>query len=302
MLWPVQLVPFYPYPTTILQFADLNYAIPGIIAFSITVGCMWLWKQGRYLLGAVWAYYLITLLPVSGIIQVGIQSAADRYTYLPSIGIFLLAGIGIAQLSSAPILKKNTILLGGLIVVLMFTLFGQLAVKQIAIWRDSETMWRYVINSFPGRVPVAHYNLGLEYYMKGMHDKAIEEYERTIAINPTHVKAHNGLGLVYYMRGMHGKAIEAYEKALAINPTYAQAHNNLGSAYMGEGEYDKAIEAYEKALALNPDFADAHNNLGTAYYKISKYSLAQDHFDKALSLGYKVNPKLLELIKTQQLN
>jgi len=137
MLWPIGLVPFYPFSQAI-GFFDPTYGISGILALSITGGCVWLWKRGRILFLIVWAYYLITLLPVVGIVQVGIQAAADRYTYLPSVSIFLVAGIAVAQLFAVLVRSKNIIITGGVIVVLIFILFGLLTVKQIKIWQDSE--------------------------------------------------------------------------------------------------------------------------------------------------------------------
>jgi lipoprotein NlpI len=331
MLWPGGLVPFYPFPKTISVFDLTYYITSAILTLSITGGCIWLWRRGRCLFFTVWTYYLITLLPVVGIIQVGSQAAADRYTYLPSVSIFLLAGIGVSQLFATPLRRKNIIISGGFIIVFTFIAFGRLTVKQITIWQDSETLWRHVIKSFPGRVHTAYHNLGVLYDNRGLYDKAVEEYEKAIAVNAAFAESHNNLGVLYDNRGLYDKAIEEYEKAIAVNPAFAEAHNNLGVLYDNRGFHDKAVEEYKKvlasnptlaaayhnlgnsyytrgmfdeaiaqykkALAINPNFAAAHNNLGSVYYAKRNFSLAKDHFDKALALGYKVNPKLLEAIK-----
>ena len=118
------------------------------------------------------------MLPVVGIIQVGSQAAADRYTYLPGISIFLLAGIGVVQLFAVLVHRKNMMIIGRLTLTLIFIAFGGLTLKQIKVWHDSETLWKQVIRSFPGRVHFAHNNLGVVYGKQGMHDKALEEYER----------------------------------------------------------------------------------------------------------------------------
>ena len=215
MLWPVKLVPFYPFPNTI-NFFDLIYGISVIVALIITAGCVWLWKRGNCLFGTVWAYYLITLLPIAGIVQVGGQAAADRYTYLPSVSIFILAGIGVAQMVAGRLLKKNTIISGGLIVVIIFTLFGQLTVKQITVWQDSETLWKYFIKSFPGRMYRAHYDLGNIYYERGVFDEAIAQYETALAINPNFAEAHNNLGNAYYKISNYSDAADHFDKALAL--------------------------------------------------------------------------------------
>ncbi len=284
MLWPVKLVPFYPFPADVRLF-DLTHGISGILALTITAACIWLWKRGRILFFTAWAYYLITLLPVVGIIQVGSQAAADRYTYLPSVSIFLLAGIGVSQLFAALGHRKSIIISGGVIVALIFILFGQLTVKQIAIWQDSETLWKHVIKSFPGRLDFAQMGLGNAYARKGEYDKAIEEYEKALALNPTHVEAHNNLGNAYLSKGKYDKAIEEYEKALAGNPSLVEAHNNMGNAYARKGEFDKAIEAFEKALVSNPTHVEAHNNLGNAYMIKGKYDKAIEEYEKALALN-----------------
>jgi len=399
MIWPSGLVPFYPFLQAI-SFFDLTYGISSILVLSIMAGCIWLWKRGRCLFLIIWVYYLITLLPVVGIIQVGIQAAADRYTYLPSMSIFLLAGIGVSQLFAVTVSRKNMMISGGLIVVLIFILFGQLTVQQIKIWQDSETLWRHVVKRFPDRVPIAHYSLGVAYDKRGLHDKAIAEYEKAIAIDPVFEEAHNGLGISYYTMGMYDKAVVEYEKAidinpkhddayynlgltydragmydravaeyekaiainpqnakayndlgfiynmkgmydraiatceraisinprfvqaynnlgliyhtkgiydaalasyemaLSINPRYAESHHNMGLAYFAQGRNDKAIAAYERALLINPNLAQANNYLGLAYYTQGNYSMAKIYFDKALALGYKVDPKLLESIKS----
>ena len=331
MLWPVGLVPYYAIPKVIKAVQIASYSISFILFLSITGWCMWQWKRGRLLFPIVWAYYLITLLPVAGIIQVGSQAAADRYTYLPSVSIFLLAGLGIAQLFTQCAGKKNMMIAGGVCTALIFAAFGQRTLNQIKVWHDSETLWGYVIKTFPGRVPIAHNNLGVLYDGRGLHDKALEEYEKAIAINPTFAdahnnlgvaykrkgnydramqeyqralagnpnlaEAHNNLGLVYYAKGLNNEAITAYEKALAINPAFAEAHFNLGLVYYAQGMYDTAVEQYKKALEMNPSFADAHYRLGLSYYENKDYTSAKIHIEKAQKLGYKVDAKIAALLK-----
>ena len=264
MIWPGGLVPFYPFPKVLSSTDFTRYVISAILLVSITGVGIWAWKRGRPLFLNSWAYYLITLLPVVGIVQVGVQAAADRYTYLPSISIFLLAGLGISQLAAVWLRSKAMLMSGALIIVLIFATLMQMTLKQTAIWRDSETLWNHVIKSFPGRVHFAHFNLANDYMRKKEYDKAIAEYET----------------------------------AIAILPAYSKAINNLGNVYLNRGDYDKALEKYEKAIAIDPDVGEAHNNLGLVYYAKGKYGLAKNHIDRALALGYKVNPKLLELIKT----
>jgi tetratricopeptide (TPR) repeat protein len=215
MLWPVKLVPFYPFPAA-AHFSDPAYALSGVLAVSITAGCVWLWKRGNRLPGAAWAYYLITLLPVAGMVQVGGQAAADRYTYLPSLSLLLLAGTGVAQIMTGRMLKINAMVSGGCFVAILFMLFGHLTLQQVAVWRDSETLWKYFITSFPGRMYRAHYDLGNIYYERGKFDEAITEYHNAIAIHPNFPEAHNSLGNAYYKTSNYSDAALHFEKALAL--------------------------------------------------------------------------------------
>jgi hypothetical protein len=159
MVLPIKLVPFYPFPKDLYPF-DLPYIISIILVLAITGGCLWAVKQGKYLFFTVWLYYVVTLLPVLGIIQVGSQAAADRYSYLPSIGPFFLLGIGIAWIwEKAALLKGSRLLLGGLIfvfTVITLSSLGWLTVNQIQRWQSSEILWRYVIKTYPGKILVAH--------------------------------------------------------------------------------------------------------------------------------------------------
>jgi Tfp pilus assembly protein PilF len=333
MIVPYKLVPFYPFPEHI-HWLDSQYLLSGILLLSITAWCVWMAKQGKYLFLITWSYYILTLLPVIGIIQVGMQAAADRYTYLPSLSIFLLLGIGVAWAFERVALVKHMIMLRGFLSIVICSIvffIAQLTVKQIKIWQNPESVWSYVIsvfpqeNSFPHynlgnvyaqkgmldeaisaykqalvirpRYAEVHHNLGLAYQNKGMLDEAISAYKRTLSISPRYAGAYNNLGNTYVQKGMLDEAIAAYKKALAIKPSSSSAYNNLGNTYSKKGSWDKAISEYKKAIAINPDYANAHSNLSIAYYSKGNYRLALFHCDKAVALGGSINPKLLESLK-----
>jgi tetratricopeptide (TPR) repeat protein len=263
MLWPAELAPIYPLPEHV-RFFDPQYILPGMLVLLITGSVVWMMKRGNFLLFTGWSFYLVTLLPVLGFIQVGSQMAADRYTYIPSIGIFMLAGAGVSQLWPRVSAYRNGALAGGLIVGAIFVYMCQLTVKQQRVWRNAETLWSYVIKTYPGRIPIAHTNLGLAYDVQGMIDRAMAEYEKAIAINPALEHPYNNLGFDYYKKGRYDDAIASYEKALAINPNYAKAFYNLSLAYYAEKMFDESIAAYEKAVRLDPDLAGVYRNLGKA--------------------------------------
>lgn len=263
MVWPAELVPIYPLPEHV-RFFDPQYILPGILVLLITGGAVWMMKRGSFLLFTAWSFYLVTLLPVLGIIQVGSQMAADRYTYIPSIGIFVLAGAGVSRLWPRVFAYRNGALAGGLIVGAIFVYMCQLTVKQQQVWRNAETLWSYVIKTFPGRIPIAHTNLGLAYDVQGMSDMAMAEYEKAIAINPALEHPYNNLGFDHYKKGRYDEAIASYEKALAINPKYAKACYNLSLAYYAKKMFDESIAAYEKAVGLDSDLAGVYRDLGKA--------------------------------------
>ena len=283
---PSKLVPFYPFPPHI-HWLDLEYVISGILVLTITCSCLWMAKRKRYLFFTIWLYYVVTLLPVLGIIQVGTQAAADRYTYLPSLSIFLVVGIGVLWIFQRVALTGYKVLLRwfllALICIIMF-LLGQLTIKQIRVWRNSEILWSSVINTFPGRVPVAHNNLGLFYYEKGRFNEAIKEYRKALIINPYYHLAHCNLGAVYGEKGMLDEAISEWNRALAINPKSVVAHYNLGMAYYKKGRLDEATFEYKQALVLKPRYAEAHYNLGLVYAKKGELNEAIAEYKQALAI------------------
>ena len=271
---------------------------------------------------------------MAGIIQVGNQAAADRYTYLPSLSIFLLVGIGVLWVCERISLINGKSMLGGVVAVficVIMLLLGQLTVKQIRIWHNSESLWYYISRTYPKSVAFSHYNLGITlfqkgrldeaisayrralvikpryakvhfslgyaYVNKGMLDEAISEFKRAIAINSRNADAHYGLGFVYDKKGMSDEALFEYKQAININPRYAEVHYNLGVLYQKRLKLDEAIFEYKQALASKPRYPEAHQNLSFTYYYKGKHKLAIIHCDKARQLGYRVNPQLLELLK-----
>jgi len=143
----------------------------------------------------------------------------------------------------------------------------------------------------------AHNNLGTAYVKKGAMDEAISEYEQALAIDSHYVNARNNLGSVYIKKGLLDEAISQFKKVIALHPDYAKAHYNLGTSYAKKRQWDEAIVEYKQAININPDYAEVHINLAVAYYSKGTYKLAITHCDKALELGYRVNPRLLEMLK-----
>ncbi|MFI5295597.1 MAG: tetratricopeptide repeat protein [Thermodesulfovibrionales bacterium] len=203
---------------------------------------------------AVWSYYVITLLPVLGIIQVGGQSMADRYAYLPSIGPFALLGVGAAKAfekvySAHPRERtmKCAFLIVGCMVVLLLSFKS---VRQITIWRNSISLWSYVIQKEPDKMTPAYYNLGLVYGRKGLLDIAIDSFSKAIDINPKFDMAYNNRGTAYYLRGQYDKAFDDFNEAINLNPNNAEAYINRGYVNFRRGDTAFAVSDLERGCYL----------------------------------------------------
>ncbi|MGD0281007.1 MAG: tetratricopeptide repeat protein, partial [Dissulfurispiraceae bacterium] len=283
MALPVNLIPYYLYPKNISLFS-VEYFLSVIIVSGITAACIVMVKKQKLWL-AVWGYYVITLLPVIGIVQVGGQSMADRYTYLPSLGPFILIGLLAAQLWGKSIRRRGA--WARLVIVAAIFILGSLSFltyKQIAIWKDSLTLWTYVIKSGPEDVPLAHNNLGIAYASKGQLDLAVAEYQTALRLKPDYAEAHFNLGIAYASKGQLDPAVAEYQTALRLKPAYTEVHNNLGIAYASKGQLDPAVAEYQTALRLKPDNAEVHNNLGIAYASKGQLDLAVAEYQTALRL------------------
>jgi tetratricopeptide (TPR) repeat protein len=287
MMWPLDLVPYYPYPKN-ASFLSIEYGSAIACAIGITIACAVTFRKQKIWLSA-WGYYFITLLPVLGIVQVGGQSMADRYTYLPSFGPSFVIGLAVARAWVwMPGAGKMRPALQLFSVVLAFFLLGSLtylSLRQIEIWKDSVALWSYVIEKEPDSVPVAYNNRGLALKEAGRFDEAIADFEKTIALDPSRNKAYNNLGVIYLNAGLFDKSIECFNKSIAINPTDVESYNNRGAFYAYTGQYEKALEDFSKAIELKEDDAAAYYNRGSLYRRAGREELAVPDYQKACEFG-----------------
>jgi tetratricopeptide (TPR) repeat protein len=276
MIWPQDLAVFYP-PLDVQPLWHLLGAI-----FVLSIATFWAIrtiKRFPYLCVG-WLWYLGTLIPVIGLVQVGTQAMADRYSYVPLIGLFIIIAWGIPEL--LPKWPQRKPLLGTLsgIVILVCAL---LTWGQVQVWHDSTTLFRHALRATVDNT-VAHNNLGEALLHRGKIADAIDQFRAALRINPKYAMAWNNLGNGYGESGRIAEAIDAFRQALRITPDYAEAWNNLGKVYGESGRIAEAIDAFQQALRIKPDYAKAWNNLGNIYGESGRIAEAIDAFQQALRI------------------
>lgn len=279
LILPTDLAPLYPRPLKI-YYLGIDYLGSFLLLAVITYLCVHLFKRNKLFLG-IWMYYIVTLIPVIGIIQIGRHAAADRYVYLPSIGPFLLVGLTVSYLYQRYSQKQyRTAIVGGALII--FGILALMTVQQIAVWRNSITLWSHEITLFPSAL--SYSNRAGAYDKLGNHLKAIADFNTAIEIDPQYTEAYNNRGLVYNAVGDYQKAIKDYNKALEIDPQYVLAYNNRGLAYDSLGDFELAMKDYKAAIELDPGNAKAYYNRGNSYFKTGNYQSAIQDYNKIVEL------------------
>jgi protein O-mannosyl-transferase len=279
MFWPTNLAVYYPYPG-----ARPFWQVLGAVFFFIAVMLLAIRAAKRVPYLAVgWLWYVGTLVPVIGIVQVGRHAMADRYTYIPLIGLFIIVAWGVPELSKNwRFRKKALIALPALCILCLFLLTW----RQVGYWRNSITLFDHVLK-VTDRNAVAYNNRGTAYGSLGNYRQAIEDYNKATELNPKYELAYNNRGYAYGMIGNHRQAIEDYDKAIVLNPEYAEAYYNRAITYGKLGNHRQAIEDYNKAIELNPKYALAYYNRGIEYVKFGNHRQAIEDYNKAIALDPK---------------
>ncbi len=285
MIWPLNLLPLYPYPSHVSPLS-FEYLFPVIIIAVLIAACVALLKRQK-IWTVAFAYYAVTLLPVLGIVQAGYQSMADRYTYLPSLGPFLIIGLSTAWMWSRASASRQRgaarALLCGVAAVLIC--MSILTYRQIGIWKNGITLWSHVIESDPRTSFIAYLNRGAAYKNDKQFEKAVADFNTTIALKPTHYMAYYYRGDIFQDEGRLDQAIADYNTAITLNSFFDEEYLSRGRAYLRIDRVDKAIADFEKARDLNPSSGEAYNGLGLAYSKTGSYDKAIDFFSRSLALN-----------------
>jgi protein O-mannosyl-transferase len=274
-LWPTDLAVLYPHPGTSL--ASWKIAASVLLLTSITAGVVLLRRRAPYLLVG-WLWYLGMMLPVIGLIQVGYQAMADRYTYLPQIGLCIAVAWAAKEAAGNVAWRRHAL---GIAATVALTAFAVVAWRQTSYWQNSETLWTHTL-ACTERNAVAHYNFGVALADWSRVDEAVEQYKHAIEVNPDYAEARYNLAVLINHQGQVDEAIEQYRKVLKIAPDSSDAHLNLGAALARQGHDDEAIEHYREALRILPQSADAHNNLANALVRRKSFDEAIRHYESAL--------------------
>jgi Tfp pilus assembly protein PilF len=256
MLWPVKLSIFYPYSdVTLFSWQTAAAALLLMITTYVTIRGA---RRFPYLIVG-WLWYLVTLIPVIGLVQVGLQSMADRYTYVPLIGVFIMIAWGVPELLNRWRYGRFALASAAVVILLACMIMTYV---QIGFWRNSTALYEHAIEVTSAN-SWAQNNLGYALALQGKRDEAIAHFQKAISINNP-ADAHYNLGIMMASQGKLDDAINQFRESIRISPEYAKAHNNLGNALLYQGKIDEAIASYREALRLNPDYILAQENLKNA--------------------------------------
>jgi len=257
MVYPHRLTAFYPHPGATLPMWQILGS--GLVVILVSIIALRLAREHPYFCVG-WLWYLGTLLPVIGLTQVGSQAMADRYTYVPLIGLFIMVAWG------APLIFKerrhgSVVLVTGVGVMLAALMI--VTWHQVRQWRDNMTLFKNMICVTKGNY-LGHNGFGLSLANKGLLDQAIVQYNEAIRIKPDFDRAYNNLGLALLMQGAVQEAVDHLKQAVRINKDDAKIHNNLGVALLASGKTDQAISHFQTAILIQPNYVGAQRNLMNA--------------------------------------
>jgi len=277
-VWPRDLAVYYPHPGGTLE--PWKVAAAAAVLVALTVAALLLRGSRPYVLVG-WLWYLGTLVPVIGLVQVGAQGMADRYSYVPLIGIFLIVAWVVPDFLGAERSSSSPWVLAPGVVVVLFMFAGTRA--QVATWKDSETLFRHALavteNNF-----MAHNNLGTELSRQGRVPEAIEQLEQALRIRPGFAEVHVNLGTAKKSQGWLDQAREHFNEAIRLDGHSFEAHYNLGVVQSAQGRTEEAIALYRRAIEIDPDRPRAHSNLANALGRIGELDEADAHYRIAIRL------------------
>jgi Flp pilus assembly protein TadD len=277
MVWPARLAVFYPYPTSFPAFQMLG---AGLILVAISALAIRLVRQQPYLIVG-WLWYVGTLVPVVGLVQVGGRAMADRFTYVPLIGVFIMLAWGVPVLWQRLRISRISVgeLGGGAIAA-----YAAMTFFQLQYWQNGVTLFEHALAVTDGNF-IAHNNLGVTLMRTGRVKEAVPHFQQALALWPEYPEANKSLADVLASAGQTDEAVRYYHRALQARPDWADAENNLGLALAGGGQLTEAVSHFSRAVQLEPKSETGHLNLGLACMKLKNTDLALVHLSQALALN-----------------
>jgi protein O-mannosyl-transferase len=276
LIWPTRLCAIYPHPGT---WPASTIAVAAVVVVLVSAAAA-RWARPAPHLAFGWLFFLGTLVPVIGIVQVGQQAMADRYTYVPFIGLFVAIVWGAADLAKRVTAPKALV---ATLALVWLAALGGMTAHQVQYWTDSLTLFEHALRVTDRNV-VVHDRLGAALNHLGRHQEAREHFRAVLAIRPRDAGAHLGLGMAAHDMGHLDEAVTEFRKALQIRPDFAEAHGNLALALRMQGRIDEAIGEFAAAARLSPGHADSQANLGNALLSRGRALEAVGAFERARSL------------------
>ena len=275
MIWPVDLACFYPYASAISPAVWMSaLAVLGAVSLVAVRA-----RRSHPAVFVGWFWYVGMLVPVIGLVQVGEQSMADRYTYLPLVGLF----IAIVWVAADALARHARPMWGFLTTgIILAACFG-MALQQVAYWRDNATLFAHAVAVTKDNY-IAYVQIGARLHEEGRTAEAVRYYDAALRAKPDDAQAHNNLGLLLATSGDTEAAMQHYAEALRIDPLYADAHYNRGVLLHGAGASAEAAAEYRSVLAIAPTYAQAHSNLGLILYDQRQIEAALGHLAEAVAL------------------
>ncbi|MDA8099523.1 MAG: tetratricopeptide repeat protein [Nitrospiraceae bacterium] len=276
MVWPFNLAVYYPYSASGLPW----WAFGGSLCLLVlmTVIAVRAFRARPYLL-VCWLWYLGMLVPVIGLIQVGGQAMADRYAYLPLIGMYILV-----LWSAADLFPATGSLRTGVKTVLFlaaFLMVSAITYRQIGYWSDSIILYEHAQRVTPDNNTIRRF-LGNAYLQRGNYGDSLEQYRRAVLMDPDDAESYNGMGMAMAFQGHAAEAADFYQKAIAKKPEYIKSYNNYGLLLLQLNRYDDALKIFQEALRFKNRDSDTHYNIGNAYAGMGRLEDAIAHFKLSL--------------------
>ncbi|MFA6240105.1 MAG: tetratricopeptide repeat protein [Candidatus Hydrogenedentales bacterium] len=274
-LWPLHLAAYYPHPLGTLTAFQVGGAALVLLAMT-AIAVVFAWKHPSLLVG--WFWYIGSLVPVIGIIQVGTQGLADRYTYIPLMGVFTMLVWGLADFAASKQILRRALAALGLLTLLVLALITH---RQVGFWRDSETLFRRAL-SVTANNDICNWGLGQVLIDRGAYSEAMPHLQEAIRIRSNDSRYHYDLGRAYLESNILPEAETAFRQALALRPDDAAAMNNLASSLMRQGKFDDAVPFLKRCMEREPDNPDAYSNYGAILLAQGKFAEAADFLGRAV--------------------